>query len=49
MELRVGVDNVRTRHAIEDFLGATYVETISTPLGEHAVYQLSRDAWAARA
>lgn len=49
VELRVGVDNTRTRHAVEDFLGAVYVETVSTPLGDHAVYQLSRDAWAERA
>src|SRR4051794_25807140 len=31
IELRVGVDNSRTRHAVEDFLGATYAETVSTP------------------
>jgi hypothetical protein len=49
VELRVGVDNARTRHAVEDFLGATYTETVPTPLGQHAVYLLSRDAWAARA
>jgi RimJ/RimL family protein N-acetyltransferase len=49
IELRVGVDNTRTRHAVEDFLGAVYVETASTPLGDHAVYELSRDAWAERA
>ena len=49
VELRVGVDNTRTRHAIEDFLGAVYTETVSTPLGDHAVYLLSRDAWAERA
>jgi RimJ/RimL family protein N-acetyltransferase len=49
VELRVGVDNARTRHAVEDFLDAGYAETVSTPLGEHAVYLLSRDAWAARA
>lgn len=49
VELRVGVDNARTRHAVEDFLDAVYVDTVSTPLGDHAVYELSRDAWAARA
>jgi RimJ/RimL family protein N-acetyltransferase len=49
IELRVGVDNARTRGAIEDFLGATYVDTVSTTLGDHAVYELSRDAWAQRA
>ena len=49
VELRVGVDNTRTRHAVEDFLGAIYSETVSTPLGEHAVYLISRDAWAERA
>lgn len=49
VELRVGVDNARTRHAVEDFLGATYVETVSTPLGDHAVYELTRAAWAERA
>lgn len=49
VELRVGVDNTRTRHAVEDFLDAVYVDTVSTPLGDHAVYELSRDAWAARA
>src|SRR5882762_1517465 len=43
VELRVGVDNARTRHAVEDFLGAVYAETVSTPLGDHAVYELSRD------
>jgi N-acetyltransferase len=48
IELRVGVDNGRTRKALEDFLGAVYVGTISTPLGDHAVYELSRDAWARR-
>ncbi|HTR75094.1 MAG TPA: GNAT family protein [Solirubrobacterales bacterium] len=49
VELRVGVDNARTRRAVEDFLGAVHVETVSTPLGDHAVYELSRDAWAERA
>jgi RimJ/RimL family protein N-acetyltransferase len=49
VELRVGVDNARTRVVIEDLLGAEYVETVSTPLGDHAVYELSRDAWARRA
>jgi RimJ/RimL family protein N-acetyltransferase len=49
IELRVGLDNARTRHAVEDFLGAVYVDTIPTPLGDHAVYELSRDAWAERA
>jgi RimJ/RimL family protein N-acetyltransferase len=44
VELRVGVDNARTRGAVEDFLGAVYVETVATPLGDHAVYELSRDA-----
>lgn len=46
--LQAGVDNTRTRGAIEDMLGATYVETVSTPLGDHAVYELPREAWAAR-
>jgi RimJ/RimL family protein N-acetyltransferase len=49
VELRVGVDNARTRGAVKDFLGAVYVETVATPLGDHAVYELSRDAWAERA
>lgn len=49
VELRVGVDNTRTRHAVEDFLDAVHIDTVSTPLGDHAVYELSRDAWAARA
>ncbi|HKZ15371.1 MAG TPA: GNAT family protein [Solirubrobacterales bacterium] len=49
VELRVGVDNTRTRHAVEDFLGAVYADTVSTPLGDHAVYELTRSAWAARA
>jgi RimJ/RimL family protein N-acetyltransferase len=48
VELRVGADNARTRRAIEDFLGAVYVGTVSTPHGDHAVYELSRGAWAQR-
>jgi RimJ/RimL family protein N-acetyltransferase len=46
VELRVGLDNARTRRAVEDFLGAVYKGTVSTPLGDHAVYELSRDTWA---
>ncbi len=49
VELRVGVDNARTRGAVEEFLGAVFVGTVSTPVGEHAVYEVSRDAWAQRA
>jgi len=49
IELQVGVHNARTRHAVEDFLGAAYVETVLTPLGDHALYELSRSAWAERA
>ncbi len=49
VELRVGVDNGRTRGAVEEFLGAVHVDTVRTPLGDHAVYELSRDAWAHRA
>lgn len=49
VELRVGVDNARTRGAVEDLLGAVYVETVTTPLGDHAVYEVSRSAWAERA
>ena len=49
VELRVGVENARTRGAVEEFLGAVYVDTVSTPLGDHAVYEVSRDAWAQRA
>jgi len=48
VELRVGVDNARTRGAIEDLLGAVYVDTVQTPLGDHAVYEVSRGAWAER-
>ncbi|MBS1676191.1 MAG: GNAT family N-acetyltransferase [Actinobacteria bacterium] len=48
VELRVGVDNARTRGAVEDFLGATFVDTVTTPLGDHAVYELSREAWGGR-
>lgn len=47
VELRVGVENARTRGAVEEFLGAVHVDTISTPLGDDAVYELSREAWAA--
>ncbi len=49
VELRIGADNARTRGAVEDFLGAVYVDTVQTPLGDHAVYEVSRDAWAQRA
>lgn len=49
VELRVGVDNGRTRGAVEDILGAAYVDTVATPLGDHAAYELSREAWSARA
>jgi len=48
VELRVGAENARTRRAVEEFLGAVHVDTIPTPLGEDAVYELSRDVWAAR-
>jgi N-acetyltransferase len=48
VQLRVGVDNARTRGAVEELLGAVYVDTVSTPLGDHAVYALSQDAWAER-
>jgi RimJ/RimL family protein N-acetyltransferase len=47
VELRVGVDNARTRGAVEDFLGATYVDTVATALGDDAVYEVSRSAWPA--
>jgi RimJ/RimL family protein N-acetyltransferase len=49
VELRIGVDNARTRAAVEELLGAVYVDTVPTPLGDHAVYALSRSAWAERA
>ncbi len=49
VELRIGAENARTRAAVEDMLGADYVDTVSTPLGDHAVYEVSQDAWAARA
>ncbi len=48
VELRIGADNARTRYAVEEFLGAAHVDTVPTPLGDHAVYELSRDAWAQR-
>lgn len=38
----------RTRYAVEEFLGAAHVDTVPTPLGDHAVYELSRDAWVQR-
>jgi hypothetical protein len=47
VELRVSADNTRTRGAVEDVLGAAYVETVATPLGDDAVYEVSREAWAA--
>ncbi len=46
VELRVGAENTRTRGATEH-LGAVHVDTVPTPLGDDAVYELSRDAWAA--
>ncbi len=49
VELRIGVDNGRTRGAVEEFLGAVHVDTVRTPLGDHAVYEVSREAWAQRA
>jgi N-acetyltransferase len=49
VQLRIGVDNARTRAAVEELLGAVYVESVPTPLGDHAVYELSRSAWAKRA
>jgi RimJ/RimL family protein N-acetyltransferase len=48
VELRVGVGNARTRGAVEDLLGATHVGTVASPLGDDAVYEVSRDAWANR-
>ena len=48
VELRIGIDNARTRGAVEELLGAVYVDTVSTPLGDHALYELSRSAWAGR-
>ena len=48
VELRVGVDNSRTRGAVEELLGAVHVDTVQTHVGDHAVYELSRDAWAQR-
>jgi RimJ/RimL family protein N-acetyltransferase len=48
VELRVGVENARTRGAVEEFLGAVHVDTISAPLGEDAVYEVARADWAAR-
>jgi RimJ/RimL family protein N-acetyltransferase len=47
VELRVGVDNARTRGAVEEVLGATHVDTVDTALGADAVYEVSREAWAA--
>jgi N-acetyltransferase len=49
VQLRIGVDNARTRAAVEELLGAVCVDTVPTPLGDHAVYELSRTAWAERA
>jgi len=49
VELRIGIDNARTRAAVEELLGAVHVDTVRTPLGDHAVYELSRSAWAERA
>ncbi len=49
VQLRIGVDNTRTRAAVEELLGAVYVDTVPTPLGDHAVYELSRTAWSERA
>jgi RimJ/RimL family protein N-acetyltransferase len=43
VELRVGVDNARTRGAVEDYLGATCVGTT----GDDAVYEVTREGWAA--
>lgn len=48
VELRVGAENARTRGAVEDFLGAALVDMVSTPIGDHAVYEVSREAWQAR-
>ena len=47
VELRVGVDNARTRGAVEQVLGAVLAGTVQTPLGEDAVYEVTREAWAA--
>ncbi|MCW2979959.1 MAG: GCN5-related N-acetyltransferase [Solirubrobacterales bacterium] len=49
VQLRIGVDNARTRAAVEELLGAVHVDTVPTPLGDHAVYEPSRTAWAERA
>ena len=49
VELRIGIDNARTRAAVEELLGAVHADTVPTPLGDHAVYELSRTAWAERA
>ncbi len=48
VELRIGADNARTRGAVEEFLGAAHADTVATPLGDHAVYEVSRDAWLQR-
>ena len=39
VELQIGGDNARTRQAVEEFLGAVHVDTVATPLGDHAVYE----------
>jgi RimJ/RimL family protein N-acetyltransferase len=48
VELQIGADNARTREAVEEFLGAVHVDTVPTPLGDHAVYEISREAWRRR-
>ena len=48
VELQIGADNARTRRAAEEFLGAVHVDTIETPAGDHAVYEISREAWQQR-
>jgi hypothetical protein len=47
VQLRVGVDNARTRRAVENHLGAVHVDTVPTALGDDAVYHVTRDSWAA--
>lgn len=48
VKLQIGADNARTRGAVEEFLGADHVDMVETPLGDHAVYEVSRDAWRQR-
>jgi N-acetyltransferase len=48
VELRIGADNARTRQAVGEFLGAVHVDMVETPLGDHVVYEVSREAWLQR-